>query len=215
MSDLVANPWTGIPESDYVRHMNSPAVGQRRALNQILADALRTTEPRAVLVVGCSTGNGFEHIDPAITARVTGVDINPAYLQSLVNRFASQSLALDIRCADLSESEFEHETYDLVHAALVFEYLPWQDLLLRLAKALKLRGVLSVVLQRPSVSSAAVTPTAFTSLLALEPLFHFVDPDAVVDSAQADGLELHERRTEPLPSGKAFEVLRLVKVGAP
>ena len=208
------NPWMGIPESDYVGHMSSPTVGQRLALSRILADALRTTQPKAVLVVGCSTGNGFEHIDPAITARVTGVDINPAYLRSLGDQFTAPKFALDLRCGDLNELEFELDAYDLAHAALVFEYLPWRSLLRRLAESLKRRGVLSVVLQRPSMSTPAVTPTAFTSLRTLESLFQFVDPDAVVNAAQADGLELRERRTDPLPSGKEFEVLRLVKTGA-
>jgi SAM-dependent methyltransferase len=212
MADQVVNPWMNIPEADYVGHMSSPTVGQRLALNQILADALRITKPNAVLVVGCSNGNGLEHIDSTITARVTGVDINPAYLQSLVDRFASPSFALDVRCADLNVSEFERETYDLVHAALVFEYLPWQRLLPRLAAALKLQGVLTVVLQRPSPSTPAVTPTSFTSLGGLESLFHFVAPDAVQERARAEGLQLRERLTEPLPSGKAFDVLRFVKV---
>lgn len=140
MADQLVNPWMSIPEADYVGHMSSPTVGQRLALNQILADALRITKPNAVLVVGCSNGNGLQHVNPTVTARVTGVDINPAYLQSLVDRFASPSFALDVRCADLNVSEFERETYDLVHAALVFEYLRWQRLLPRLAAALKLPG---------------------------------------------------------------------------
>jgi cyclopropane fatty-acyl-phospholipid synthase-like methyltransferase len=142
-----------IPEADYVGHMSSPTVGQRLALNQIVADALRVTTPNAVLVVGCSNGNGLEHVDPTITARVTGVDINPAYLQGLVDRFARPGFALDVQCADLNVFEFEREAYDLVHAAPVFEYVSWQRLLPRLAAAMKLQGMLTVVLQRPSASS--------------------------------------------------------------
>jgi SAM-dependent methyltransferase len=211
MPDQVVNPWMSIPEADYVGHMSSPAVGQRPALNQIFADALRVTRPNAVLVVGCSNGNGLEHVDPTITARVTGVDINPAYLRSLADRFARPGFALDVQCADLNVFEFEREAYDLVHAALVFEYLPWQRLLPRLAAALKLQGMLTVVLQRPSASSPAVTPTSFTSLNALESLFNFVDLDAIAATARAEGLQLRERLTEPLPSGKAFEVFRFAK----
>jgi hypothetical protein len=50
----------------------------------------------------------------------------------------------------------------------------------------------------------------------LESLFHFVDPDAVAEIARAEGLQLRERLAEPLPSGKAFEVLHFVKaIGVP
>jgi SAM-dependent methyltransferase len=98
-----------IPESDYVGHMSSPAVGQRLALNRILANALRLTEPGAVLVVGCSNGNGLEHVDPAITTHVTGVDINPAYLRSLADRFARPGFALDVMCR-ASNNRRRHRT---------------------------------------------------------------------------------------------------------
>lgn len=79
--------------------------------------------------------------------------------------------------------------------------------------ALRAGGVLSVVLQLPSSSSPAVTPTAFTSLRSLESIFRFVVPDVLVTEAAAFGLAVDSRRTEPLPSGKAFEVLRFTKRG--
>ncbi len=84
-------------------------------------------------------------------------------------------------------------------------------LLPRLALTLRPGGVLSVVLQVPSASSPAVTPSPFVTLQSLESLFHFVDPAVLVEAAQDLGLTLSSRRTEPLPAGKAFEVLRFVK----
>jgi len=84
-------------------------------------------------------------------------------------------------------------------------------LLPRWAETLRPRGTFSVVLQRPSESSPAVTPTEFASLRSLESLFQFVEPDALVKQAYDAGLELEYRRTEPLRSAKAFEVLRFVK----
>jgi len=56
-----------------------------------------------------------------------------------------------------------------------------------------------------------VTPTPFTSLRSLESLFHFVDPDALIEVAEDEELTLAFRRTEPLASGKAFEVLRFIR----
>ena len=71
------NPWLDIPETDYVAHMCSREVDQYRVLNRLLRDVLATVRPETVLVLGCSSGNGLEHIDPAVTSRVAAVDINP------------------------------------------------------------------------------------------------------------------------------------------
>jgi len=207
----MSNPWLEIAEVDYVGHMSSPAVNQRPVLKRLLGDALESALPGAVLVLGCSTGNGLEHVDSTVTRRVMGVDINPAYLRRLVERFPNPGFALDVRCADLAGYAFAREAFDLVHAGLVLEYVEWSPLLPRLAETLRAGGTFSVVLQRPSVSSPAVTPTGFTSLRSLESLFHFVEPDVLVAQARNVGLALEYRRTEPLESAKAFEVLRFVK----
>jgi hypothetical protein len=77
----------------------------------------------------------------------------------------------------------------------------------RLVAALRSGGALSVVLQRPSSAAPAVTPTAFTSLLALHSIFRFVDPDVLVEQAQQLRMTVITRRTVPLSAGKAFELL--------
>lgn len=207
------NPWLEIPPDDYLGHMASPEVGQHQALNRILRDVLMRVRPGSVLALGCSTGNGLEHTDPSVTARVVGVDVNPVYLARLRQRFPRPAFTLETHSADLAAYEFEPGAFDLVHAALVFEYVEWPRLLGRVAPALRAAGVLSVVLQVPSSSSPAVTPTAFTSLRSLESIFRFIVPDVLVAEAAARGLAVESRRTEPLPSGKAFEVLRFAKRG--
>ena len=209
------NPWLDIPEADYVAHMSSPTVGQRPVLARLLRDALETVRPRTVLVLGGSTGNGLEHVDPDVTARVTVVDVNPAYLRRLVERFPNPGFELDVRCADLADAVFERQAYDLVHAGLVLEYVEWSCLLPRLATTLRPRGILSVVLQHPSASTPAVTPTRFVSLRSLESSFRFVDPHTLVEAARHAGMALESRHDESLPAGKAFDVLRFVKAGEP
>ena len=205
------NPWLDIPEGDYVGHMSSPTVNQRPVLSQLMRDALESVRPRTLLVLGCSTGNGLEHVNPEVTSRVTVVDLNPAYLLRLGERFPNPGFALDVQCADLADVVLEPEAFDLVHAGLVLEYIEWPLLLPRVASTLKPGGVLSVVLQLPSVASPAVTPTTFVSLRSLESLFRFVEPGALVEAAGDAGLTLSSRRTESLRGGKAFEVLRFAK----
>jgi SAM-dependent methyltransferase len=207
----MSNPWLDIPEADYVGHMSSPAVGQRPVLGRLLGEALETVQPDVVLVLGCSTGNGLEHVNPAVTSRVVVVDVNPKYLLHLRERFPNPAFELDVRPGDVTDIELEREAYDLVHAGLIFEYIAWPVLLPRVAMALRPGGVLSVILQAPSASSPAVTPTIFTSLRTLESLFRFVEPTALVDAARGEGLNLNARHTEALPAGKSFEVLRFMK----
>lgn len=207
----MSNPWLDIPEGDYVGHMSHPVVGQRPVLNRLLREALARARPAAALVVGCSTGNGLEHLDPAITRRLTAVDVNPAYLQALREHFPSPAFHLEIRCGDVSALHLDPASYDLVHAALVLEYVDWPSLVPRLVSTIRPGGAFSIVLQRPSETAPAVTPTPFTSLLRLESRFRFVDGDALVECAGDAGLTLQARGFEPLPSGKAFEVLWFVK----
>lgn len=207
------NPWLDIPEADYVGHMSSPLVNQRPVLNRLLREVVERVRPRTALVLGGSTGNGLEHMDRDVTSRVTVVDVNPAYLRRLVERFPNPGFELDVRCGDLADIALEPEAFDLVHAGLVLEYVDWRSLLPRLARTLAPRGVLSVVVQLPSSSSPAVTPTEFASLLSLESLFRFVDPDAFIEAARSAGLTLRDRHAESLPAEKAFEVLRFVKEG--
>ena len=207
----MSNPWLDILEAVYVGHMSSPSVGQRPVLSRLLREALETVRPTVALVLGCETGNGLEHVNPEVTSRVVVVDINPTFLLRLRERFPNPRFELDVRPGDVIDIELEREAYDLVHAGLIFEYVKWPVLLPRIAKALRPGGVLSVILQAPSATSAAVTPTEFASLRKLESLFRFVEPTALVDEARGEGLNLNARHTEALPAGKSFEVLRFMK----
>lgn len=207
----MSNPWLEIPEADYVGHMISPAVGQRTVLGRLLGEVLEAVRPAAVLLPGGSTGNGLEYVDPDVTARVVVIEINPRYLLRLRERFPRPLYELDIRCGDIAEVDLGRESYDLVHAGLMLEYVAWPVLLPRIASSLRPGGVFSVILQMPSASSAAITPTVFTSLRALAPLFRFVEPTELVDAARDSGLRLNAQHTESLPSGKSFAVLRLEK----
>jgi ubiquinone/menaquinone biosynthesis C-methylase UbiE len=210
----VRNPWLDIPEEDYVAHMTSQEVDQYRVLNRLLREGLATARPEAALVLGCSSGNGLEHVDPTVTSRVVAVDINPGYLQQLALRFPNPAFDLHLRCADLESCDWEPAAFDFVHAALVFEYLDWSPLLSRIASALRQGGMLTVVLQCPSAEKPAITPTRFTTLRSLESIFRFVDPEAVVAETATLGLDVKSRRTELLDSGKAFEVLQLLRRSA-
>jgi SAM-dependent methyltransferase len=208
---VMSNPWLDVTEADYDGHMNSPAVDQTRVLAELLRDTLAAVRPREVLLLGCTTGNGLEHVDPDVTVHVSAVDIHGGFLARLVERFPSPRFDLRTRCADLATAEFDPDAYDLAHAALVLEYFDWRPAMPRLARALRSGGVFSTVIQRPSTSAAAVAPSPFPTIQKLAPLFHFVEPDDLIAEAGRAGLSPVFRQTVPLPSAKQFEVLRFAK----
>jgi SAM-dependent methyltransferase len=205
----MTNPWLEIPEADYVGHMSAEAVGQLQALGQIFHDVLRLFAPANILVLGCSSGNGFEHIDPRVTRQVTGIDINPAYLERLAGRFPSPGFELWLTCADLARYSFARRRYDLIHAPLIFEYVDWERLFPEIVFSLQPGGLLSVVLQRPSPSAPAVSRTQYPSLRKLERLFCFVDPAVLRARASSEGLRIENEFRIPLKQEKAFDVFYL------
>jgi hypothetical protein len=63
--------------------MALPEVAHAQALSKLMASALKEYSPASLAVIGCTTGNGLENIDPTQTNRIVGVDINAAYLAVL------------------------------------------------------------------------------------------------------------------------------------
>ncbi len=198
------NPWLEIPAGDYEGHMGSPQVGQLQMLNSLFKRVLAETQPASVAVLGCATGNGFEHFDPAVTHFILGVDINPAYLQIARQRYPALGARLELKCADLHTDCFGGRQFDLVYAGLVFEHVDAAAVLAHIYKALKPQGRLAVVLQMPNRGLSAVSHTPYKSLEKLAPTMHlFEHAQFTVLANQAD---FYETRGEiiTLPSGKVF-----------
>lgn len=199
------NPWLSIPVADYEGHMGSPEVQQLGYLNGVFREALAEARPATLAVPGCTTGNGFEHV-PAGTRRIVGIDIHPGYLDTLRERFADRLPGLELYRADLRDPSLAFDSLDLVHCALVLEYVPPEEAVARFAGWLRRGGMLSVVLQLPSGGHAPVTETSFTSVRVLEPCLRLVPPERLDELAAAAGLCAIRRRTDTLPTGKQFFV---------
>lgn len=201
-----ANPWLNIPAADYETHMAHAEVGQLQFLNRVFRDVLVEFRPAAVAVVGCTTGNGFEHIRNDITTRVVGIDINPSYLEIVRRRFAGRIAGLELICTDIRTCELPADTFDLVHAALVLEYVRPAIVIDRAADWLRRGGLFVAVLQLPSPRSGKVTDTGITSLEPLERFMNLVGPaDLNRIAVQRGFLEVRTRRVG-LPGAKEFHV---------
>ena len=48
---------------------------QAQALNTLMALALTQYTPASLVVIGCTTVNGFEHVDTTHTHRVLGISV--------------------------------------------------------------------------------------------------------------------------------------------
>ncbi|MBI4870731.1 MAG: class I SAM-dependent methyltransferase [Candidatus Riflebacteria bacterium] len=187
--------------------MRSPAVRQLQYLGEVFRETLATVRPGSLVVVGCATGNGFEHIPPE-TARVVGVDLNPDYLELARRRHSARLAGLELLATDLLRAGARVGRVDLVHCALVLEYVDPVAAITEMSAWLAPGGVLSLVLQLPSPEHAAITPTPFDSIKALSPLMRLVAPGVVAGAASACGLAPLMTRVDTLPSGKQFHVAR-------
>lgn len=200
------NPWLSISASDYEGHMNSENVGQSPVLNHIFENVLKDIPSKNLAVLGCGTGNGFEHINSQITERVLGIDINPEYLSFLRERYGSKLRMLELICSDLSTFSCPDNSFDLIYAALIFEYVDFERILKKVANWLTTKGTLVVVLQLPSLESEMISETAYSSLRLLDTIMHLVKPEIFDETAEKCGLKKSKEIEIPLKSGKKFLV---------
>ena len=208
------NPWTEIPLADYEGHMSLPAVGQAQMLDALFGQDLRAYAPESVAVLGCAGGNGFKHLIGSRAKRVVGVDINPLYLKELADRFGASIPGLELVCGDLLDASVNFPPVQLVHAALVFEYVNPARLLPRIRKWLLPDGVLTAVLQLPSEKMPAITPTPFTSLSLLVPMMELVPPAIFKAHAGKAGLVEESGEIVTPGTGKEFHVGRFRRAGS-
>lgn len=200
------NPWLYVPASDYEGHMNSETVGQLSVLNEIFQGVLKEIPSRNLAVLGCGTGNGFEHIDPRITERVLGIDINPEYLSILEKRYGSRLQMLELVCSDLNDYSCPDNSFDLIFAALVFEYIDYEKILERIYGWLTLQGSLVVILQLTSPESGMISETPYSSIKSLDSIMRLVNPAVFDRTAEKCGLIKTKEDEITLKLGKRFLV---------
>jgi SAM-dependent methyltransferase len=204
MKKGMPNPWLSIPAADYEGHMGSPGVGQLEFLSRVFGGLMREFEPESLVVLGCATGNGFEHIERGRLRKLVGLDINPEYLSVCRKRYGEGIPEMELVCADFASFDLEPASIDFVHAALFFEYVDPASAVEKISRWLKPRGMLAVVLQLPGDSCGKVTETGFASLKALEPAIRLVDPALFRRLVREHGFSEVRSARETLAGGKEF-----------
>ncbi|MCM2334657.1 MAG: class I SAM-dependent methyltransferase [Anaeromyxobacteraceae bacterium] len=195
------NPWCVVPAADYERHMGPEGVDQLAPLSALFQEAWLGAQPDRELVVGSATGNGLEHVDPAVTRRVVALDVNLQYLGVCRQRFFHLGHRLELFCTAASAWRGPPQSFDLVHAAAVWEYLHPEPLVAQIAGWLSERGTVSVVLQLPGGEGPA---PASKALELIERARRFVPPGELTDLFAHHGLKPRRARTVPLKFGRSF-----------
>ncbi|GEJ56886.1 class I SAM-dependent methyltransferase [Anaeromyxobacter diazotrophicus] len=196
-----ANPWSLVPAADYEAWMGPAGAGLTAPLSALFEKVYAARQPRRLAVLGVATGNGLEHVDPAVTRVVAAVDVNLSYLAVARQRFMRLGPSLQLLCADAEQVELEPGGFDLVHAAMVLEHLDPRALLPRAASWLAPGGALSVVLRLPGGDPVPAQPGAAALREAVEQT-RLVPPEELRQLAAASGLAERRAFVVPLPGGR-------------
>lgn len=197
------NPWLDIPLTDYEGHMGAAAVRQLQPLSVLFARALEFCKPESVAILGVAGGNGLEHIDPRVTKRICGLDVNPAYLAMVAMRYPDLP-GLELCCADLGHEVVELPQVQLCHAALIFEHAGLDRCFENAVSLVTDGGNLSVVLQLPSQGPQEIGGTPFASIQRLKDEFKLIDVGAFCVKVEQRGLHLALHSRQDLPGNKGF-----------
>ena len=123
-------------------------------------------------------------------------------------RWPASLPGLNLVEADLESWSPADAAYDLIHCALVLEYVDPCRVLSQAARGLTPDGVVVIVLQLETCDVPAVTETRYESLRRLQPLMRLHSPDEIRAHARRAALLEVAAIRERLPTGKEFYVGR-------
>jgi ubiquinone/menaquinone biosynthesis C-methylase UbiE len=198
------NPWMSISPEDYDRHMGHPSVKQHRFLADCFHGALVKHAPAEILVIGCGTGNGLEHIDSRVTHRTTVIDFNARFLNVVKQRFQNALPGLEVIHDDLHHCSLPQGCYSMVYAGLVFEFVQPDIVLKKIVHSLRNGGVLEVVMQLPSETLPTVSSTGIESMKQLKLSAKLVNVKQFCELCSHMKLALIGSSEQTLDSGKSF-----------
>ena len=184
------------------------AVEQSAALRALFATVYAERRPGRVAILGCSTGADLQQVDDAVTQATVGVDLNPDYLvvagQRLGPRLTAPGSGIRLILADVLQADLPERSFDLIHAALLLEYVEPDALMARVSRWLAAEGTFSVITQEPNDGLPAVSDSGYPSLRALSGHMVLRPATEVVDWAGRAGFRLVARDSVGLPSGKVL-----------
>jgi SAM-dependent methyltransferase len=205
------SPWLRIPAPDYEAHMAE--MGQSTALRGIFARVYAEHRPRRVLVLGCTTGKDLALLDPQVTTTAVGIDLSATYLAIARAELAGSEVPVALIEGDVLAVDLEGADFDLVHAALLVEYVDPEALFRRMHDWLAPDGVCCTVSQNRADGIAPVSHSGHASLRVLDGKMSLRDPVQLDAAALRAGLTPESSVEVGLPQGKSFTVATYRKIG--
>ncbi len=166
------------------------AVGQAGILRAMFFRIYAERQPKRLAVLGCTTGGDLQLVDAATTELAVGVDLNAAYLEIARGRLAALGARLRLIEGDVLRVELAPGQLDLVHAALLLEYVEPLSLFRRIHEWLAPGGVCSVITQSPQPGVRAVTETGYRTIQLLAGKMRLRDEGQVATLARQCGFSL-------------------------
>jgi SAM-dependent methyltransferase len=203
------NPWLEISLTDYENHMTK--VSQMQVLNELTKECLEKYKPENFALLGCSGGNGLEHIKNEITEKVYAIDINPEYLAKVRNKYEKTVTNLITLNIDLRNDDLTIKNIDLLFAGLILEYLEPEKALSKILKTLRKEGILLIVIQKTKQTSF-VSKTKYKSLEKLSTVSKEVNEGKLTEFLSQKNMILTERKEIKLNENKSFVVLSLTSI---
>lgn len=196
----MANPWEEISLDDYENHMKLDSVRQLQAMNEMMKGQFDAYPVSRVMILGIAGGNGLEHIQKDRFQTVYGVDINPAYLQAVVDRYPDLAGVLECLCVDLMEQADQLPEADLILANLLIEYIGY-ECFQTVVRHVKPKYVTCII--QINLADGWVSDSPYLHVFdGLEEVHHQMDETAL-EQAMA-GIDYHVIQTVEhlLPNGK-------------
>jgi 2-polyprenyl-3-methyl-5-hydroxy-6-metoxy-1,4-benzoquinol methylase len=157
------------------------------------------------LEIGCGIGT-FSRLLSTRAKLVTAIDLSPKMIETAKNLSKSHT-NIDFQIADILETNFPDEHFDVIVSVATFHHLPLEQVLPKLKKALKPRGKLLIldVLRMKSVQDFLVGAVAVPLSLALK-IFH--NGLARPTKAEREAWEHHAKTDCFLSFSKAKQIYR-------
>ena len=200
------SPWLAVTAAEYEEHMGPGGTDQLAPLSAIFQQIYARARPRRLLVPGCGTGAFLEHVDPEVTERTVGIDLNIQYVTVARQRYRRMGASVELYCADALHAQLQPAAdFDLVHLSLILEHVDAEALLRAVGEWIAPGGTCAVVLQRPG-AAAPGEGAAHESLRRVVREMRLVEPGRVADLLARQGLGRAGSWELPLKDGGRFHV---------
>jgi hypothetical protein len=200
------SPWLSTSLADYEAHMSLPQVGQAQLLAGLVGEFAAAARPGSFALAGCAGGNGLDRLDPSVTRRVAAIDLNPQFVAATAGRFASRFERFESLVGAIPDPAIAFPPVAMLFAGLLFEYVEIEPALAWMFARLEAEGLLVTALQLPNPSMPSVTPSPYTSLESLAPVFAYRSATALRDAALALGAVETHSSIRRASGGKDFAI---------